>query len=240
LSLDSTPSSSFSIITMKIRALVRRIIIPALVLLLLVIGLSLSQSAPEPPGQQAASPAVGAPSPPAPVAEGLPAAPSPSYPSRPGQGSHAVGWPSPAADPESPPPSPAAASAAGVRLRISRLGMDLPIIEGDGVDVPFGKAAHYPGTAQPGEPGNAYLYGHARRGSFLELWSARLGDEVLVEMEDGRQRAYEIAEVHPRVPYNAISFLEPSPDERLTLQTCTTANPADPRFIVIARPREGP
>src|SRR5207245_28418 len=73
----------------------------------------------------------------------------------------------------------------GFRIRIPRLGIDLPIQEGDlkrdtdDQRTPEGYAFHLPGTALPGEHGNAFLYAHARRQMFLTLWGARPGDEVL-------------------------------------------------------------
>ena len=48
--------------------------------------------------------------------------------------------------------------------------------------MPEGAAAHYPGTAWPGEGSNTYVYAHAREGHFLELWQVRTGDVVDVDL----------------------------------------------------------
>jgi LPXTG-site transpeptidase (sortase) family protein len=167
------------------------------------------------------------PGPPAAIAPTPEASPSPPTPTV---------APTPAA-PTPKPPIPA-----GYRIKIPRLGIDLPIQEGDvsrDVDAqqtPEDWAFHFPQTGFPGEGSNTYLYSHARVGMFLSLWSARLGDEVLIEVPDGRTLRYTVSEVHPRVPPGDTSWLQPTNSERLTLQTSTGAYPEDPRFVVIAIP----
>lgn len=131
----------------------------------------------------------------------------------------------------------------GFRVRVPRLGIDLPLAEGiverdiDRQGTPEGYAFHLPGTAIPGQRGNAYLYSHARAGMFLTLWDARVGDEVVVVTPDGRALVYVVSEVRPRVAPTDVSVAQPTPDERLTLQTSTGPDPRDPRFVVIALPR---
>ncbi|MFH1474340.1 MAG: sortase [Chloroflexota bacterium] len=123
------------------------------------------------------------------------------------------------------------------RIRIARLGIDLPIIEGDGIDAPIGKAAHVPSSAWPGSGSNIYIYGHAREGMFISLWDARPGDEVELDLVDGTTRTYVVTRVLPEVPWDAIEYLEPTATEQLTLQTSTSYYPTAPRFVVIAVPR---
>ena len=146
---------------------------------------------------------------------------------------------SPAASPSiSPPGSPAVG--AGIRanrIKIARLGIDLAVVEGDGVDTPIGKAAHYPGTAWPGGGSNIYIYGHARVGMFLPLWQIHIGDTVEMDLVDGTSRTYVVTKILPKVPYDAVSYLAPTPTEQLTLQTCTSYYPTAPRFVVIAVPQ---
>ena len=159
----------------------------------------------------------------------------------------------PSATPFVAPPASAGATAAsnattlppippGYRVQIPRLGIDLPILEGDvGRDTvqqqtPENYAFHLPGTAIPGTGANAYLYAHARRGMFLSLWDARVGDVVWISTPDGRALKYVVSEVHPRVAPDDVSWTAPSPPDHLTLQTSTGPNPGDPRFVVIAQP----
>ena len=130
----------------------------------------------------------------------------------------------------------------GYRIELPRLGIDLPIAEGDVErDVVIQKtpenfAFHFPGTAIPGTVGNSYIYAHARQGMFLSLWNARVGDQVMVMTPAGAALKFVITEVHPKVPPADTSWLQPSADERLTLQTSTGPNRDDPRFVVIAAP----
>lgn len=164
-----------------------------------------------------------------------------------------MGLPAPGAFETSRPPSPDVTITAtpgaprpipdGFRVRVPRLGIDLPIQEGvlqrdvDQQQTPEGYAFHLPGSALPGERGNTYLYAHARRGMFLSLWDARVGDAVEIVFPDGTVRAYVVSDVRPRVPPDDVSVAQPTPDERLTLQTSTGPSPSDPRFVAIAIPR---
>lgn len=126
-----------------------------------------------------------------------------------------------------------------IGLRLERLGIDLPIIEGDGFSVPEGSASHYPLTAWPGEGSNAYFYAHAREGNFLDLWRVRTGDLLEIDLADGRVVEYRISEILPVVAYDAFEHLEPSSSERVTLQTSLWYEDTAPRFVVIAEPAPG-
>jgi len=130
----------------------------------------------------------------------------------------------------------------GYRIQIPRLGVDLPILEGDierdtvQLRTPENLAFHLPGTGIPGSGTNSYIYAHARQGTFLSLWNARVGDEVWISAPDGRAMRYVVTEIHPRVPPDEVQWAAPTPSDRLTLQTSTGPNPGDPRFVVIAQP----
>jgi hypothetical protein len=130
----------------------------------------------------------------------------------------------------------------GYRVKLRRLGIDLPIREGvlqrdvEQQQTPEDFAFHLPGTAIPGQIGNTYLYAHARRGMFLSLWNAEVGDIVEISAPDGRVLTYVVSEVRPKVAPTDVSVAQPTPDERLTLQTSTGPSPEDPRFVVIALP----
>jgi len=134
----------------------------------------------------------------------------------------------------------------GYRITIQRLGIDLPIAEGDisrDIDeqkTPEGFAFHLPGTSIPGLGSNTYLYAHARTGMFLSLWNAQPGDQVVISTPDLHALRYVISEVHPRVPPDDVSWVQPTNGERLTLQTSTGPNPTDPRFVAIAVPAPSP
>ena len=133
-------------------------------------------------------------------------------------------------------PTPAPVGIVAKRIRIERLSIDLPIVEGDGIDAPMNKAAHYPDTGWPGGGINIYLYGHAQTNMFLTLWDAKVGDQVLLDLANGTTRTYVVTTVLPRVPWDAMQYVEATAPERLTLQTSTSYGPTQPRFIVIADP----
>ena len=131
-----------------------------------------------------------------------------------------------------------------MRIVIPRLGIDLPLHEGD-IDrdvpsenfpglTPEGAAFHLPRTEIPGEQGNSFIYAHARPGMFIALWQARYGDEVFIRLPDGTELRYRVTEVHPNVSHDDVSWTDWTPDERLTLQTSTGPDPSYPRFIVVA------
>lgn len=149
----------------------------------------------------------------------------------------ATGAPSPSPSPTPLPPIPD-----GYRVRIPRLAIELDIREGDierdavQQKTPENFAFHLPGTGLPGGGLNSYLYAHARVGMFLSLWNARLGDVVWIDTPGGAALKYVVTEVHPRVAPSDLSWTEPTPPERLTLQTSTGPSPGDPRFVVIALP----
>lgn len=142
----------------------------------------------------------------------------------------------------SPAPTAARPIPVGYRVKVPRLGIDLPILEGDVVrdtvdqQTPEHAAFHLPRTGIPEGGSNTYIYAHARTGMFLSLWDAKVGDEVLVTTPDGRTLRYVVSEVHPRIPHDETKWVLPTQSERLTLQTSTGPNRDDPRFVVVAVP----
>ena len=173
---------------------------------------------------------------PSPIAAGM-AAPTP--PGAAPDFAGATGLPSASISPSAAGASnaPLARAVVATRIVIARLGIDLPIVEGDGVDTPLYKVAHYPGTAWPGGGSNIYLYGHARAGMLLSLWNAKVGDHVVLDLANGSQRTYVLTEIMPKVPWDDMQLLAPTAHEQLTLQTCTSYEPTAPRFVVIAVPQ---
>jgi LPXTG-site transpeptidase (sortase) family protein len=122
---------------------------------------------------------------------------------------------------------------APVRLEAPAGGINLGLVEGDGIHVPLNLAAHYPGTAEPGSTGNAVYYAHAQTGMFQGLYNLHLGDEVRVLHDDGTALVFHVT-AFKKVAFNDRSVLLPTPFGELTLLTCTSYDPYTPRFIVIA------
>jgi hypothetical protein len=52
----------------------------------------------------------------------------------------------------------------------------------------------------------------------------------------GTTLKYRVGEINPRVAADDITCLLPTDGERLTLQTSSGPNAADPRFVVVALP----
>ena len=129
--------------------------------------------------------------------------------------------------------TPTAHTLASVRIQAPAVGIDLGLVEGDGVNVPLNLAAHYPGTAEPGETGNAVYYAHAQPGMFQGLFQLHLGDEIRILRQDGTQLVFHAASFE-KVPFNDRAVLGATPFPELTLLTCTSYDPYTPRFIVIA------
>ena len=134
-----------------------------------------------------------------------------------------------------PTPSPSVGTGVvATRVIIPRLGINLPIYQGDGYTAKIGMAAHYPTTGWPGSGSLTYLYSHARDGNFLALWKARPGDVVELSLVDGSLAHYKVSRIVPDVRWNDLSWLQPTHAELLRLQTCNGSAETDPRFIVEA------
>ena len=132
----------------------------------------------------------------------------------------------------------AAATPFTVRLIAPAGGIDISVVQGDGVTVPLGLAVHYPGTDQPGGGSNALFYAHARPGMFQGLYKLHPGDAITAVRADGSELQYHVAALE-YVPYNDLSVLDQTPYDEMTLLTCTSYDSHTPRFIVIALPGSG-
>jgi LPXTG-site transpeptidase (sortase) family protein len=123
------------------------------------------------------------------------------------------------------------------RLIIPNGTIDLPVVQGDGVNVPLNLAVHYPGTDQPGGGSNALYYAHARPGMFQGLYQLHKDDEIRAVRADGSEVDYHVAALQ-YVSYNDLSVLNATPYDEITLLTCTSYDPHTPRYIVIGLPGE--
>lgn len=151
----------------------------------------------------------------------------------------------PAPPPAADPPRPAQAYAV---LVIPRLGLRVPVAEGIGrADVlDKGYVGHYPGTAQPGRPGNFALAGHRNTHGepFRYIDRLRRGDEVRVETRDA-VHTYVVDRTLPQtspgdggvlraVPRSGVlpSYGYDEPGHYLTLTTCTPEYTSTYRLVV--------
>ena len=144
----------------------------------------------------------------------------------------------PAASP--PPAAPAAAPApqrSGLWIEAPALHIALPLVQGDGSDhIPQWVALVYPGTANPGSPGNSYIYAHGYWEMFGGLLYARVGDAVyLHDYSTGSVVTFKINRVIGRTNAGDVSWIKwRSSLPVLTLQTCTGYSPTSDRYIVQA------
>ncbi|MFN2466381.1 MAG: sortase [Candidatus Dormibacteria bacterium] len=122
-----------------------------------------------------------------------------------------------------------------VRLVVPAGHIDLRVVPGDGFHVPLNLAVHYPGTSEPGGGGNSLFYAHAQPGMFAGLYDLHLGDEIRAYRSDGSQVLYQVRTLH-KVPATDLSVVKQTPFEEVTLLTCTSYNPYNPRYIVTATP----
>lgn len=128
-------------------------------------------------------------------------------------------------------------------LSIPKLKIENAVAEIGGLDIK-NKLIQYPGTANPGQPGNAVIFGHSvlpqlfNPKNYLTIFSTlpklKSGDEILVNF-DGvtyKYRVEEMVEVSP----DDISVLEQRYDNSyLTLITCVPPGTYLRRLIVRAR-----
>ncbi len=137
----------------------------------------------------------------------------------------------------SPQPGPSAPARTGVWIEVPALGIGLPLEQGQlGAAIPQGLALHLVGTADPGQPGNSYVYAHGLWGMFGPLLYARAGQEVLVRNYTANSEVvFHVSRVVGKVPYNDFSWVLAKSDRpMLTLQTCVDFNPQGDRWIVQA------
>ncbi len=143
----------------------------------------------------------------------------------------------------SPPPAavapagPQAPQRNGLWIEAPALHIALPLVQGDGSDqIPQWVALVYPGTAQPGSPGNSYIYAHGYWQMFGGLLYARVGDAVyLHDYSTGSVVTFKINRVIGRTNAADVSWIKwQSSSPVLTLQTCTGYSATSDRFIVQA------
>jgi sortase A len=121
-------------------------------------------------------------------------------------------------------------------LRVPRLKIDVPVLDGTD-DLTLNRGAGWiEGTARPGESGNVGLSAH-RDGFFRALKDVAVGDEILLETPGATSRyAVEWTKV---VDPEDVSVLDETASPALTLVTCYPfyfIGSAPHRFIVRATP----
>ena len=130
--------------------------------------------------------------------------------------------------------APLAARALVGRIEVPRLRLSALAREGVDVRTLRGSVGHVPGTALPGEPGNAAFAAH-RDTFFRPLAGIRKGDTVLVTTPDG-VHSYRVFGTRVVTP-TEVSVLRSGQRSQLTLVTCYPfdyVGSAPQRFVVQA------
>jgi sortase A len=145
----------------------------------------------------------------------------------------------PGADPVASTPStvPIADLGGGVAIiEIPKIDVKKFVVEGVEVEDLKNGPGHYPGTAMPGEKGNAAIAGHRTTygAPFYNLNELAPGDPIFVTTPAGRFR-YDVMEDPKPVTPDSVYVLDPTEDDRLTLTTCHPRFSAAERLIVVAR-----
>ena len=133
-----------------------------------------------------------------------------------------------------PLPAPETGAAIGL-LRIPSIGVDVAIVEGVGVDNLKEGPGHYPRTPYPGQAGNAAIAGHRTTygAPFYRLDELKPGDDLYVATRASpKPWHYQLVSEHDVAPTD-VSVLDPSPDNTLTLTTCTPRFTAQKRLIAV-------
>lgn len=126
-------------------------------------------------------------------------------------------------------------------MQIPKIGMDVAMVEGIGVEDLKKGPGHYPDSAMPGHLGNFVVAGHRTTygAPFFDLDQLEVGDQIDVIDGQRRQFTYIVSEsktVHPA----EVGVLAKTDDARLTLITCTPKFSAAQRLIIVAELVETP
>ncbi len=132
------------------------------------------------------------------------------------------------------PAAPAIGQPIGV-LDIPAIAVDQVVVEGVGAAQLAAAPGHYPGTALPGQPGNAGIAGHRTTHGrpFYDLQALVPGDPITVTTVQGTFH-YRVVRSQVVAPTD-VAVLDRSPFPELTLTTCNPRYSAAQRLVVTAR-----
>lgn len=142
------------------------------------------------------------------------------------------------------------------RLIIPKIDKNIPLIESDpqkligadwqSIQETFQEdlkngVIHYPGTAKPGQTGNAFITGHSSyypwnpgryKTVFARLSKLEVGDDIVVYYDQQKYR-YKVRE-KKEVKSDDVSVLAQSSEKLLTLMTCSPVGTNIKRLVVVA------
>jgi sortase A len=142
--------------------------------------------------------------------------------------------PAPRTTPVAPPANPhAAVPVVKVgEIQIPRIGLVHPIYEGVTLTVIDQGPGHWPGSAVPGQLGNAVFAGHrvTHTHPFLRIDELVPGDQIIFKMPNGTF-TYRVTG-HQIVTPKDVHIIDPTLDATLTLFACHPPHQAIQRYVV--------
>jgi hypothetical protein len=167
----------------------------------------------------------------------------------------------------SPTPTPLPEDVVAEQLEIPSVGINVIVRQSEDEATnqfpPRDAAYVLQGGSQPGRNTNSYISAHANEWLFKPLWNVQLGAEILVRMSNDQVLRYTVTEIRPNVPCpdpntdpaldppdpppvlelydtcdEGVFWLQPTPYERLTLQTSQGFNRNWGEFVVVAEPAQ--
>ncbi|MGH8993244.1 MAG: sortase [Acidimicrobiia bacterium] len=146
----------------------------------------------------------------------------------------AVAAPAPQTQPIAPPKEPRAKEPIVQigKIHIPKIGLDHPIFEGVTLTVIYQGPGHWPGSARPGQLGNAVFAGHRVTHShpFRRINELVPGDEIIFETNDG-VFTYHMTGFEVVTPKD-VHIVTPTPDATITLFACHPPGSARQRYVV--------
>lgn len=129
-------------------------------------------------------------------------------------------------------PTPGPEQALGIR--IEAIGVNAPIMQGDGWEELRRGVGQHIGSANPGRPGNLVLTGHndIYGEVFRDLDKLEEGDEVIIYSANNSY-TYVVTETQIVAPTD-IEVMEPTPEATLTLISCYPYRIDNQRIVVFA------
>ena len=100
---------------------------------------------------------------------------------------------------------------------------------------------HYPGTANPGEPGNVFITGHSSyylwdtgryKDVFARLNQLKPGDDIVLYYN--QKKYHYVVRERKEVQNDDISVLDQGTEKILTLMTCSPVGTNFRRLVVVA------
>jgi sortase A len=145
-----------------------------------------------------------------------------------------TGAPAPRTAPEAPPANPRAAVPIVKigEIQIPKIGLVHPIFEGVTLTVIDKGPGHWPGSAVPGQLGNAVFAGHRVTHShpFRRINEIVAGDEIIFKMPNGTH-TYKMTGFKIVTPKD-VHIVNPTPDATVTLFACHPPGSARQRYVV--------